>query len=264
MALAQNPKVLLLDEPFAGLSVDERRDVQKLLAGDSARRHHRDDRARHGCRARIRRPHHAAAFRRGRRRGHARRGRRRSAHPGGLSWRVTRSASRDVDAFYGDSHVLHGVSFALGEGRLLGLLGRNGAGKTTCMNVDGRAAAAARAARSRCSASRVTRLRAGADRRARRRAGAAGPAHLQEPDRAREPGRRGAQAEPRLQARAVDARHASSPCFRACASGAARSPASLGRRAADAGDRPRADGQPARAADGRAVGRAWRRRSSPR
>jgi branched-chain amino acid transport system ATP-binding protein len=32
MALAQNPKVLLLDEPFAGLSVDERRDVQRLLA----------------------------------------------------------------------------------------------------------------------------------------------------------------------------------------------------------------------------------------
>jgi branched-chain amino acid transport system ATP-binding protein len=32
MALAQNPKILLLDEPFAGLSIDERRDVQKLLA----------------------------------------------------------------------------------------------------------------------------------------------------------------------------------------------------------------------------------------
>jgi branched-chain amino acid transport system ATP-binding protein len=32
MALAQNPKVLLLDEPFAGLSIDERRDVQQLLA----------------------------------------------------------------------------------------------------------------------------------------------------------------------------------------------------------------------------------------
>jgi branched-chain amino acid transport system ATP-binding protein len=40
-----------------------------------------------------------------------------------------------VDAFYGDSHVLQQVSFALGEGRLLGLLGRNGAGKSTCMNV---------------------------------------------------------------------------------------------------------------------------------
>jgi branched-chain amino acid transport system ATP-binding protein len=32
MALAQNPKLLLLDEPFAGLSSDERRDVQELLA----------------------------------------------------------------------------------------------------------------------------------------------------------------------------------------------------------------------------------------
>jgi len=41
----------------------------------------------------------------------------------------------DVDAFYGDSHVLQKVSFALGEGRLLGLLGRNGAGKSTCMSV---------------------------------------------------------------------------------------------------------------------------------
>jgi branched-chain amino acid transport system ATP-binding protein len=40
-----------------------------------------------------------------------------------------------IDAFYGESHVLHGVSLRLGEGRLLGLLGRNGAGKSTCMSV---------------------------------------------------------------------------------------------------------------------------------
>jgi branched-chain amino acid transport system ATP-binding protein len=32
MALAQNPKVLLLDEPFAGLSVDERRDVLRQVS----------------------------------------------------------------------------------------------------------------------------------------------------------------------------------------------------------------------------------------
>jgi len=41
----------------------------------------------------------------------------------------------DIDALYGDSHVLHGVSLRLGEGRLLGLLGRNGAGKSTSMSV---------------------------------------------------------------------------------------------------------------------------------
>jgi branched-chain amino acid transport system ATP-binding protein len=40
-----------------------------------------------------------------------------------------------IDTYYGDSHVLHGVSFALKPGRLLGLLGRNGAGKTTCMST---------------------------------------------------------------------------------------------------------------------------------
>ena len=32
MALVQKPKVLLLDEPFAGLSIDERRDVRELLS----------------------------------------------------------------------------------------------------------------------------------------------------------------------------------------------------------------------------------------
>ena len=40
-----------------------------------------------------------------------------------------------IETYYGDSHVLHGVSFALQPGRLLGLLGRNGAGKTTCMST---------------------------------------------------------------------------------------------------------------------------------
>ena len=40
-----------------------------------------------------------------------------------------------IDAFYGDSHVLQDVSFELGEARMLGLLGRNGAGKSTCMHV---------------------------------------------------------------------------------------------------------------------------------
>jgi branched-chain amino acid transport system ATP-binding protein len=44
-------------------------------------------------------------------------------------------ALEGVDALYGESHVLHGVSFTLRAGRVLALLGRNGAGKTTCMNT---------------------------------------------------------------------------------------------------------------------------------
>jgi branched-chain amino acid transport system ATP-binding protein len=41
----------------------------------------------------------------------------------------------DVHAFYGDSHILHGVSFSLQPGGVLALLGRNGAGKTTCIST---------------------------------------------------------------------------------------------------------------------------------
>ena len=40
-----------------------------------------------------------------------------------------------VDALYGESHVLHEVSFTLSAGKVLALLGRNGAGKTTCMSA---------------------------------------------------------------------------------------------------------------------------------
>ncbi len=41
----------------------------------------------------------------------------------------------NVHAYYGDSHILHGVSFSLQPGGVLALLGRNGAGKTTCIST---------------------------------------------------------------------------------------------------------------------------------
>jgi branched-chain amino acid transport system ATP-binding protein len=40
---------------------------------------------------------------------------------------------RDLQAWYGDSHILHGVNFDIREGEVVSLLGRNGAGKTTTM-----------------------------------------------------------------------------------------------------------------------------------
>jgi len=39
----------------------------------------------------------------------------------------------ELNAWYGESHVLHGVDFEVGEGELVTLLGRNGAGKTTIL-----------------------------------------------------------------------------------------------------------------------------------
>jgi branched-chain amino acid transport system ATP-binding protein len=41
----------------------------------------------------------------------------------------------NVHAFYGESHILHGISFSLQAGGVLVLLGRNGAGKTTCIST---------------------------------------------------------------------------------------------------------------------------------
>ncbi|MGD9844077.1 MAG: ABC transporter ATP-binding protein [Variibacter sp.] len=40
---------------------------------------------------------------------------------------------KGLEAWYGESHILHGVDFDVREGEVLTLLGRNGAGKTTTL-----------------------------------------------------------------------------------------------------------------------------------
>ncbi|HSI56213.1 MAG TPA: ABC transporter ATP-binding protein [Ideonella sp.] len=41
----------------------------------------------------------------------------------------------DLHAYYGKSHVLHGVSLAIGEGQIVSLLGRNGSGRSTTVKA---------------------------------------------------------------------------------------------------------------------------------
>lgn len=42
---------------------------------------------------------------------------------------------RDLHAWYGESHVLHGVNFSVAEGEVVTLLGRNGAGRTSTLRA---------------------------------------------------------------------------------------------------------------------------------
>src|ERR1700736_5494900 len=42
-------------------------------------------------------------------------------------------AVQDLQAWYGESHILHGVNFNVNAGEVVTLLGRNGAGKTTTL-----------------------------------------------------------------------------------------------------------------------------------
>ena len=41
--------------------------------------------------------------------------------------------AKDLHTYYGKSHILHGVSLEVAEGKITALLGRNGAGKTTTL-----------------------------------------------------------------------------------------------------------------------------------
>ncbi|WP_425033061.1 ABC transporter ATP-binding protein [Pelagibacterium sp.] len=56
-----------------------------------------------------------------------------SAQP--LSASAPLLAVRDLEGWYGESHVLHGIEFDVAPGEVVTLLGRNGAGKTTTLKA---------------------------------------------------------------------------------------------------------------------------------
>ena len=135
MALAQNPKVLLLDEPFAGLSIDERRDVQKLLAAIPREvtvvmiEHNMDVALDFADRITL--LHFGEVIVEGTRG----RGGRRSAHAGGLSWRLRPSASPTSTPTTATATSCRACRSRSAKAACWACIGRNGAGKSTCMNV---------------------------------------------------------------------------------------------------------------------------------
>src|SRR5207245_10695369 len=99
------------------------------------RRHRAHHRARHGRGLLPVRPDHRAPLWRSACGRDARRRAWRSPRVRGLSRDRRRALTMleiaDVHAYYGDSHVLHGMSLHVAAGEAVALLGRNGAGKTT-------------------------------------------------------------------------------------------------------------------------------------
>ena len=91
----------------------------------------------------------------------------------------------DLHAYYGKSHILHGVDLAVGEGEIVSLLGRNGVGRsTTVQAIMGLVAAGRRVS---FKGREIAGLQARPDRAPRPRLRAREPRIFPEPDRAAEP-----------------------------------------------------------------------------
>ena len=195
MALATRPRMLLLDEPMAGMGPEETSRMVATLARAQARADHPADRARHGSGVRARRLHHGPGLRPDHRVRSARTRSgptRRCGRP--ISANRKRSMASDplleldgVETCYGLSQVLFGMSLKIAAGEMVTLMGRNGMGKTTTVrSIMGLTQARAGAIRFAGHADPRPAVLPG--RQARPRAGAGGAPDLSQPERARKPG----------------------------------------------------------------------------
>jgi hypothetical protein len=183
------PRLLLLDEPMAGMGVEESQAHDRLPAGPEGHAHHAADRARHGGRVPAGRPHHRAGlWPRHRQRARPTRSAptRKCATPisatgGGLMLRG-REARGLLRSQPGA--VRHGT--AIDAGQVVTLLGRNGMGKTTTVQDDDGPAAGPVAAQVEFDGQAIDRLPAFRIARLGLGPGAGGPADLPQPLTVRE------------------------------------------------------------------------------
>ena len=93
----------------------------------------------------------------------------------------------ELHAYYGKSHVLHGVGFTVGDGEIVSLLGRNGVGRSTTVKaIMGQVHAPPGSVKFK--GRRDPRAAGLRDRAPRHRLRPRGPRHLPRPHRASEPG----------------------------------------------------------------------------
>ena len=146
--LATEPELMLLDEPTQGMGHEDVARVTELIKRVAAGRTVLMVEHNMSVVSGIADTHHGAGARRGARRGAVRayRRTRRSRKP---TWAPPRRSSKASDtdamaaaleiknlhAWYGESHILHGVDLHVGKGEVVTLLGRNGAGRTTTLRA---------------------------------------------------------------------------------------------------------------------------------
>jgi ABC-type branched-subunit amino acid transport system ATPase component len=153
--LALDPKLMLLDEPTQGMGHEDVDRVAELIKRVAAKRtvamveHNLSvveklcdritvlqrgaDPGRRPLRGGVQGPARARSLRREWKHEHGRHARCHdgawaSRHKGNEMLRIT-----DLHAFYGESHVLHGIDLHVAEGELVTLLGRNGSGRSTTL-----------------------------------------------------------------------------------------------------------------------------------